>query len=1048
MNGPSDISIDASAEPAIDDLHPWLGLASFSEETRRYFHGRDEEVGELARRVQRKLLTVLFGQSGLGKTSILRAGIVPRLREQGYCPVYVRIDYGPDAPAPAQQIRQAISEATAAAGNTASATPRDDESLWEFLHHRDDVITDADGKPLIPLLIFDQFEEIFTLAQGDAGGRERAARFVEGLAELVENRPSRELEARLEEDDAAIERFDFARSDYRVLITLREDYLAHLEGLKAQMPSITQNRMRLAPMTGQQALAAVTGPGGALVSEEVAEAIVRFVAGGAELAHAQVEPSLLSLICRELNDKRIAAGRKEISLDLLAGSHASILTDFYERALADQPEAVRSVVEDVLLTDSGYRENVAEERVLRALTAAGAAPDALAVLVNRRLLRIEERLDVRRVELTHDVLCSVVSASRAQRQEREALAAAARNQLAQDERERATRRELVRSRRITAFSLVLASVAVISTIFGYVKLQESKDTRTLAETTRADAETLVGYLLEDFHAELEPVGRLDMVGELASRTVAYYRSLAPSMRTADTEANRALALLRLGDVQRVQGKPDAAGATLDEAIAALEPLLQGGTTPEAVKLTLAEALHARGLIAYSKGDEATATRLHARAVAIAKPLATAPDGSLPARRVYATALTRVGYIKMRDLDHGPAQADMRAALAAINIGTAVATDMRTAVVYSDTAAWLQEELSRFSADHAGAERVAQDALVVANRVLEQRPNHVLAMRIIERIHFNRAVSAGMRDRYESSLASLKDAELTNDALMRIEPGNQNYIDTKAINRGIQAQALVALGRPQQATEAADEAFALYADKAPSAYQSRNMAGYAAGMAQIHAELGQADQLARTLELMSRYGEASGGTAGGVMVLLTDSMRLSIAATAGHASATPVAAAALIERAEQLVQKSDVKGLAGTMASYWRRVVLDTDARLAYANGDYTRAEASSRLALEGSPDRDDDDRSVLAGRRSAHALALARLGRLEEAGTLLKLALDEQRQDCRQRQSGIAAADGAKPVRAGVGPAERRRQGAQGSSCAAGRAPRSNAALPHRAPVA
>ena len=57
---------------AIDPENPWLGLASFTEETRGYFHGREEETGELCRRVQRKLLTILFGQSGLGKTSILR----------------------------------------------------------------------------------------------------------------------------------------------------------------------------------------------------------------------------------------------------------------------------------------------------------------------------------------------------------------------------------------------------------------------------------------------------------------------------------------------------------------------------------------------------------------------------------------------------------------------------------------------------------------------------------------------------------------------------------------------------------------------------------------------------------------------------------------------------------------------------------------------------------------------------------------------------------------------------------------------------------------
>jgi hypothetical protein len=104
---------DLDPAAAIDARNPWLGLASFTEETREYFHGRDEEIAELARRVQRKLLTVLFGQSGLGKTSILRAGLVPRLRGQGYCPVYVRIDYGRDAPEPAEQIKRAIAQRVA-----------------------------------------------------------------------------------------------------------------------------------------------------------------------------------------------------------------------------------------------------------------------------------------------------------------------------------------------------------------------------------------------------------------------------------------------------------------------------------------------------------------------------------------------------------------------------------------------------------------------------------------------------------------------------------------------------------------------------------------------------------------------------------------------------------------------------------------------------------------------------------------------------------------------------------------------------------------------
>src|SRR5207302_5532132 len=188
----------------------------------------------------------------------------------------------------------------------------------------------------------------------DDAGRKRAAQFLDDLADLVEIRAPKELEAKMENDETAVERFDFTRSDYRILIALREDYLAHLEALKEVMPSITQNRMRLARMTGEQALSAVVKPGGKLVSLEVAEAIVRFIAGGSELRNAEVEPSLLSLICRELNNTRIAQGRALISVDLLAGSHDTILSEFYERALADQPQAVRRFIEDELLTESGF----------------------------------------------------------------------------------------------------------------------------------------------------------------------------------------------------------------------------------------------------------------------------------------------------------------------------------------------------------------------------------------------------------------------------------------------------------------------------------------------------------------------------------------------------------------------------------------------------------------------------------------------------------------------------------------------------------------------
>ncbi len=725
----------AASPPAVDRDNPWLGLASFTEETRQYFHGREEEVAELGRRVQRKLLTILFGQSGLGKTSILRAGIVPRLRPEGYCPVYVRIDYSRDSPTPAEQIKDAIFRATQAAGAwTRTGVAVSGESLWEFLHHRDDVLHDASGKTLVPLLIFDQFEEIFTLAQSDDFGRQRAAQFVEDLADLVENRPPKALEAAMEHDDAAAEKFDFARADYRILIALREDYLAHLEGLKSVMPSITQNRMRLARMTGQQALAAVMKPGGKLVSEEVAAAIVRFTAGGSELANAEVEPSLLSLICRELNNARIAKGRAEISADVLAGSRDTILAEFYERALSDQPPGVRQVIEDNLLTESGFRESLAEERLAKLFTAAGAPPNSLATLVNRRLLRIEERLDVRRVELTHDVLCGVVRASRDLRLEREARDEAERKLAAQRERERSTRRALVRARQIAAVCAVLAVVALGSAVFGYFSMKRAQEaeakaeqTRLLAEQARGEAEKLVVYLLDDFYLELAPVGRLDIVGELAKRAVDYYNALPEPLRTTQTERNRALALVRYGSVLRVQSRLTEGSKTIDEAVKVLGAMRDQGDQSEPTAIGLGMGLATQARLASIANRDGEAVPTAARAVEVLKPTATAPNSSVTLRRAYGEALTTKGDMQWRVGQAEEAVATFEEARSMLRGIDNLETDLAAAATYAEASAWQVAALVRLGRDE-DAKRAGKDGLAVAARVLERRPGHMQALR--------------------------------------------------------------------------------------------------------------------------------------------------------------------------------------------------------------------------------------------------------------------------------------------------------------------------------
>lgn len=763
----------ATADAAIDASHPWLGLASFTEETRAYFHGRDEEVAELGRRVQRKLLTILFGQSGLGKTSILRAGLVPRLRPEGYCPVYVRIDYAADSPPPSEQIKQAILRASREAGQWSQpGVAQEGESLWEFLHHRDDTLRDASGRTLIPLLIFDQFEEIFTLAQGDESGRRRAAQFIEDLADLVENRAPRVVEEKLEREEAGMERFDFGRADYRILIALREDYLAHLEGLKGRMPSVTQNRMRLARMTGAQALAAVTGPGRDLVTTEVAESIVRFVSGAADLARAEVEPSLLSLVCRELNTARLAQGRAEISADLLAGSRDTILSEFYERALGDQPAGVRAFVEDVLLTDSGYRESIAEERVRKGFAAAGASPTALDALVDRRLLRIEERLDVRRVELTHDVLCGVVRASRAIRLEREALEKAEHALAAERAREAATRRALFRARLVAAVAVVLMLGAAGSAFFGWINLRRARTAeqaanqaaaqttvaQRMANTARTQAEGLLSFLIDDFNRDLIANGQADLYERLARRLVDYYRALPPELRNDASETNHALALAALGRALNGQNLTEAASEPLAEAIAMLKKRRVAGDTSTEVTRGLTMALHDQSRVLNNQNLRIQARQAITEAEDILRPHAMAAGAAPMLRLEYAQALMELAF-------HQTGRADTNRE-AEVNYGKAheVLTELGGADSENPHIAGLYAlSLTRLAStiqrrDPQGAIAHVARAIPILDRLIERHPGHITLFNLRGIAHSARTVALRTEGKVAEANESSRMAE--------------------------------------------------------------------------------------------------------------------------------------------------------------------------------------------------------------------------------------------------------------------------------------------------
>ena len=144
--------------------------------------------------------------------------------------------------------------------------------------------------------------------------------------------------------------------------------------------------------------------------------------------------------------------------------------------------------------------------------------------------------------------CSAASCapSRDLRHEREARDEAERQLAAQREREAETRRTLKRTRLVAAISAVLVLVAVAGAAFGWINYQRAHKADLAAQQARADAEKLVGFLIEDFYAELEPTGRLETMGKLANLAVEYYEGLPPGLVTPQTQLYHGMALVRDG----------------------------------------------------------------------------------------------------------------------------------------------------------------------------------------------------------------------------------------------------------------------------------------------------------------------------------------------------------------------------------------------------------------------------------------------------------------------------------------------------------------------
>jgi CHASE2 domain-containing sensor protein len=322
---------------------PYPGLAPFTESDRdaARFFGRDDAVRLIAANLLTARFTVLYGPAGAGKSSVLRAGVVHRLRSQvvGAVPVAVAyVDAWAEDPS-AAVLAAIAAEAQRLHPHGLPGAPADDVPLDEALAAWSAAL---DARLL---LILDQFEEYC-------------------LYHALDARPfDRELPRAIDLRDAPV----------RVLIGLREDALAALDRYKGRIPDLFANRLRLGNLSREAALAAVCGPAEPPLTLEpgLAEAVLEAIAPGqvalasqgrgtAANRDAGVEPALLQLVMDTLWRRETAAGSTVLRLDTLReiGGATAVLRDHVDSMvgrLAPGEQATAAAALHFLVTPSGSK---------------------------------------------------------------------------------------------------------------------------------------------------------------------------------------------------------------------------------------------------------------------------------------------------------------------------------------------------------------------------------------------------------------------------------------------------------------------------------------------------------------------------------------------------------------------------------------------------------------------------------------------------------------------------------------------------------------------
>lgn len=372
--------------------NPYVGPRPFPAGQRLY--GREEELRELFHLLMARRIVALHSPSGAGKSSLLQAALIPRLKQERF-DVWrtIRLNLEPEALATPGLGNRFVISTLACLEDGVPADRR--RPIAEIAHlSLADYLEQRPRRPQAPpnvVLIFDQFEEILTLDPVDLAAKES---FFAQLGEAL------------------------CLPRYWALFALREDYLAALAPYREALPTRLSFTFRLDLLDLEAAQEAIVEPAreagcdfaaaDRLVSDLATIKVQQPDGSFVTEKGNHVEPVQLQVVCWRLW-QALPTGAHRIDAEHLAvlGNVDVALAAYYRDAISEVAgrdpgleRQIRDFVADFLVTSSGLRGQIRREAA-----ETGGLPNAVVErLVATHLLRAEKRAGSTWYELAHDRL--------------------------------------------------------------------------------------------------------------------------------------------------------------------------------------------------------------------------------------------------------------------------------------------------------------------------------------------------------------------------------------------------------------------------------------------------------------------------------------------------------------------------------------------------------------------------------------------------------------------------------------------------------------------